>query len=216
MRGAEKLLAELPKKLGKDVRVLRAPCMGACDRAPVVAVGHVQTFEATADKVAAATKKGAHAHAWHDHVGFDAYTKEGGYKLLKDCLDGKRTREEMIQIVSDAGLRGLGGAGFPTGRKWTFVRAEPAPRMMAVNGDEGEPGTFKDRFYLEKDPHRFIEGTLIAAWVVEAIDIVHLSARRISRSAADARSRTCQSREGGARKAYEAAYAPRRGCVHLR
>ena len=115
IRGAEKLLAELPKKLGKDVRVLRAPCMGACDRAPVVAVGHVQTFEATADKIAAATKKGAHAHAWHDHVGFDAYTKEGGYKLLKDCLDGKRTREEMIQIVSDAGLRGLGGAGFPDG-----------------------------------------------------------------------------------------------------
>jgi formate dehydrogenase len=168
MRGAEKLLDELPKKLGKDVRVVRAPCMGACDRAPVVAVGHVQTFNANAANVAAAAKKGAHAHAWHEHVGFEAYKKEGGYKLLQECLDGKRTREELIQIVSDAGLRGLGGAGFPTGRKWTFVRAEPAPRMFAVNGDEGEPGTFKDRYYLEKDPHRFIEGTLIAAWVVEA------------------------------------------------
>jgi formate dehydrogenase len=168
MRGAEKLLEQLPKKLGKDVRVVRAPCMGACDRAPVVAVGHVQTFDASLEKVAAAAKNGAHAHAWHDHVGFDAYKKEGGYKLLQACLDGKRTREELIQIVSDAGLRGLGGAGFPTGRKWTFVRAEPAPRMMAVNGDEGEPGTFKDRYYLEQDPHRFIEGTLIAAWVVEA------------------------------------------------
>ena len=171
MRGAEKLLDQLPKKLGKDVRILRAPCMGACDRAPVVAVGHVQTFDANAEKIAAAVQKGAHAHAWHAHADFDAYRKEGGYKLLKDCLDGKRTREELIQIVSDAGLRGLGGAGFPTGRKWSLVRAEPAPRMMAVNGDEGEPGTFKDRYYLEKDPHRFIEGTLIAAWVVEATDI---------------------------------------------
>jgi NADH:ubiquinone oxidoreductase subunit F (NADH-binding)/NADH:ubiquinone oxidoreductase subunit E len=170
MRGAEKLLEQLPKKLGKDVRVIRAPCMGACDRAPVVAVGHVQTFGANAKKVVAAVEKGAHAHAWHDHVGFDAYKKEGGYKLLQECLDGKRTREELIQIVSDAGLRGLGGAGFPTGRKWSLVRAEPAPRMFAVNADEGEPGTFKDRFYLEKDPHRFIEGTLIAAWVVEATD----------------------------------------------
>jgi formate dehydrogenase len=171
MRGADKLLEDLPKRLGTNVRVVRAPCMGACDRAPVVAVGHVQTFAATADKIAAAVKSGAHAHAWQDHVGFDAYRREGGYELLKNCLDGKRTREELIRIVSDAGLRGLGGAGFPTGRKWALVRAEPAPRMMAVNGDEGEPGTFKDRFYLEKDPHRFIEGTLIAAWVVEAAEI---------------------------------------------
>ena len=88
--------------------------------------------------------------------------------MLKDCLEGKRTRDELIKLVSDAGLRGLGGAGFPTGRKWSLVRAEPGPRMFAVNADEGEPGTFKDRYYLERDPHRFIEGTLIAAWVVEA------------------------------------------------
>ena len=99
---------------------------------------------------------------------FDAYQTAGGYSLLKDCLRGKRTRDELIKIVSDAGLRGLGGAGFPTGRKWSLVRAEPAPRLFAVNGDEGEPGTFKDRYYLERDPHRFIEGMLIAAWVVEA------------------------------------------------
>jgi formate dehydrogenase len=170
MRGAEKLLDELPKKLGKNVRVVRAPCMGACDRAPVVAVGHVQTFAANTKKVSAAAKKGMHARAWHEHVGFDAYRNDGGYKLLEDCLNGKRTRDELIQIVSDAGLRGLGGAGFPTGRKWALVRAEPAPRMFAVNADEGEPGTFKDRYYLEKDPHRFLEGTLIAAWVVEATD----------------------------------------------
>jgi formate dehydrogenase len=144
--------------------------MGACDRAPVVAVGHVQTFAANTKKVSAAAKKGMHARAWHEHVGFDAYRKDGGYKLLEDCLNGKRTRDELIQIVSDAGLRGLGGAGFPTGRKWALVRAEPAPRMFAVNADEGEPGTFKDRYYLEKDPQRFLEGTLIAAWVVEATD----------------------------------------------
>jgi formate dehydrogenase len=171
MRGAEKLLDALSKKLGTSVRVVRAPCMGACDRAPVVAVGHVQTFKADPIKVAERVKRGAHAHAWTKHVGFDDYKKKGGYKLLADCLSGRQTRDELIQIVSDAGLRGLGGAGFPTGRKWSLVRAEPAPRLMAVNGDEGEPGTFKDRFYLEQDPHRFIEGTLIAAWVVEAADI---------------------------------------------
>ena len=101
---------------------------------------------------------------------FAAYQKAGGYALLKDCLSGKRTRDELIKLVSDAGLRGLGGAGFPTGRKWSLVRAEPAPRLFAVNADEGEPGTFKDRYYLERDPHRFIEGMLIAAWVVEAPD----------------------------------------------
>lgn len=168
MAGAEKLLAELPKKLGKDVRVVRAPCMGACDRAPVCAVGHVQVHGATAGSVAAATKAGAHAHAYKTPVDFAAYRKDGGYKLLKDCLEGKRTREEIIATVSDAGLRGLGGAGFPAGRKWSLVRAEQPPRMMAVNADEGEPGTFKDRHYMERDPHRFLEGMLIAAWVVEA------------------------------------------------
>ena len=168
MAGAEKLLAELPKKLGQDVRVVRAPCMGACDRAPVCAVGHVQVHGATAASVAAAAKAGAHEHAYKTPADFAAYRKDGGYKLLKDCLEGKRTREEIIKIVSDAGLRGLGGAGFPTGRKWSLVSAEPAPRMMAVNADEGEPGTFKDRYYLEQDPHRFLEGMLIAAWVVEA------------------------------------------------
>jgi NADH:ubiquinone oxidoreductase subunit F (NADH-binding)/NADH:ubiquinone oxidoreductase subunit E len=168
MAGAEKLLAELPKKLGQDVRVVRAPCMGACDRAPVCAVGHVQVHGATAGSVAAAVKAGAHAHAYKTPADFFAYRKDGGYKLLKDCLEGRRTREEIIATVSDAGLRGLGGAGFPTGRKWSLVSAEPAPRMMAVNADEGEPGTFKDRHYLERDPHRFLEGMLIAAWVVEA------------------------------------------------
>jgi formate dehydrogenase beta subunit len=171
MAGADKLLAGLPGRLGAGVRVVRAPCMGACDRAPVCAVGHVQVFGATPDKMAAAVKQGAHAHAYHTPKDFAAYRKEDGYALLKSCLDGTRTRDELIKIVSDAGLRGLGGAGFPTGRKWSLVRAEPAPRMFAVNADEGEPGTFKDRYYLEQDPHRFIEGMLIAAWVVEAVEI---------------------------------------------
>jgi formate dehydrogenase len=170
MAGSEALLKKLPGLLGKEVRVVHAPCMGACDRAPVIAVGHVQTFHATPDIVAAAVKARPHAQAWHDHVGLDAYRKAGGYALLNDCLAGKRTRDDIIKIVSDAGLRGLGGAGFPTGRKWTLVRAEPAPRLFAVNCDEGEPGTFKDRYYLEQDPHRFIEGMLLAAYVVEAAD----------------------------------------------
>src|SRR5204862_5048031 len=112
-----------------------------------------------------------HPHVYPTPTAFEAYCRGRGYELLKACLAGTRTRDEIIKIVSDAGLRGLGGAGFPTGRKWSLVRAEPAPRLFAVNADEGEPGTFKDRFYLERDPHRFIEGMLIAAWVVEAADI---------------------------------------------
>jgi formate dehydrogenase len=170
MAGAESLLAALPKKLGPNVRVLRAPCMGACDRAPAVAVGHAQVYHCTPDSVAAAVAEGRHAHPYHGGKDFDAYAAEGGYTLLKACLADERTRDDIIKAVSDAGLRGLGGAGFPTGRKWSLVRAEPAPRLMAVNGDEGEPGTFKDRYYLERDPHRFIEGMLIAAWVVEAAE----------------------------------------------
>ena len=171
MAGAERLLRELPHRLGRDVRVIRAPCMGACDRAPVCAVGHVQVMHATSDSVAAGLARGTHAHAHACKSPFDVYVGNGGYRLLRACQAGERTREEMIRLVSDAGLRGLGGAGFPTGRKWALVRAEPAPRLMAVNADEGEPGTFKDRYYLEIDPHRFIEGMLIAAWVVEARDI---------------------------------------------
>jgi formate dehydrogenase len=170
MAGAEKLMKELSSKLGREVRVVHAPCMGACDRAPVCAIGHVQTFKATPDTVAVAVKAKPHAHAWKPGADFAAYQKAGGYALLSACITDKRTRDELIKIVSDSGLRGLGGAGFPTGRKWSLVRAEPAPRMFAINADEGEPGTFKDRYYLERDPHRFIEGVLIAAWVVEAKD----------------------------------------------
>ncbi|HVY56788.1 MAG TPA: NAD(P)H-dependent oxidoreductase subunit E [Xanthobacteraceae bacterium] len=171
MAGGEHLLAELPGKLGPGVRVIRAPCMGACDHAPACAVGHVQVMHAHADKIATAIARGTHAHAYATSRDFEAYRKDGGYTLLRSALEGGRTREDLIKAVSDAGLRGLGGAGFPTGRKWSLVRAEPAPRLMAVNGDEGEPGTFKDRYYLERNPHRFLEGMLIAAWVVEAREV---------------------------------------------
>jgi formate dehydrogenase len=171
MAGAEHLLGELAHRLGRDVRIVRAPCMGACDRAPVCAVGHAQVMKATTDSVAAAAGHGTHVHAYPTPNDLDAYMSSGGYALLKSCLSGARTRDDITKTVSDAGLRGLGGAGFPTGRKWTLVRAEPAPRLMAVNIDEGEPGTFKDRHYLERDPHRFIEGMLIAAWVIEAPEV---------------------------------------------
>jgi formate dehydrogenase len=136
----------------------------------VTAVGHVQVIRSSPENVAAAVAKGTHAHAYKTDTEFAAYRAAGGYALLESCLSGARSRDDLIKTVSDAGLRGLGGAGFPTGRKWTLVRAEPAPRLMAVNADEGEPGTFKDRYYLERDPHRFIEGMLIAAWVVEAAE----------------------------------------------
>jgi len=171
MAGAEHLLRELPNRFGPDVRVVRAPCMGACDRAPVCAVGHAQVMRASAPGVMAAVADRNHAQAYPAGATFDAYRREHGYRQLQACLDGTQTREAVIAAVSDAGLRGLGGAGFPTGRKWSLVRAEAAPRLMAVNADEGEPGTFKDRHYLERDPHRFIEGMLIAAWVVEAPEI---------------------------------------------
>jgi formate dehydrogenase beta subunit len=170
LAGSDRLLDELPKKLGAGVRVVRAPCMGACDRAPVCALGHVQIAPADTARVAAAAAKPAHAQPYATPNPFDVYIAHNGYELLKACTGGARSRDDIIKLVSDAGLRGLGGAGFPTGRKWALVRAEPAPRLFAVNADEGEPGTFKDRYYLERDPHRFIEGMLIAAWVVEAAD----------------------------------------------
>src|SRR5205807_8817636 len=137
MAGAEHLLHELPNKLGPQVRVIRAPCMGACDRAPVCAVGHAQEMHATVESVAAALAHGGHVRPYPTDSPLDAYIGAGGYRLLEACLAGERSRDDVIKAVSDAGLRGLGGAGFPTGRKWQLVRAEPAPRLMAVNADEG-------------------------------------------------------------------------------
>jgi formate dehydrogenase beta subunit len=172
LMGAQKLLAALPKKLGNKVRVVRAPCMGGCHNAPVTAIGHALHEHATVDSVAGAVKNGHAAHPpLPAYRGFAAYRADGGYKLLEACLAGKVPLEDILKKLEDSQIRGLGGAGFPTGRKWRFVRAEPKPRLMAVNADEGEPGTFKDRVYLETDPHRFIEGMLIGAWVVEATDV---------------------------------------------
>ncbi len=168
LAGAEDLLAALPDALGSDVRVLRAPCVGRCDRAPVAKVGKNAVVLATIESVGAAVAAGAVAPAAQSFIDFDAYRAAGGYRLLSDCLDGKVEVESLITTLEDSGLRGLGGAGFPTGRKWRFVLAEPGPRLMALNADEGEPGTFKDRHFLETDPHRVLEGMLVAAWAVEA------------------------------------------------
>ncbi|MBL8691444.1 MAG: NAD(P)H-dependent oxidoreductase subunit E [Rhodospirillaceae bacterium] len=171
MFGAQTLLKDLEAALDpKKVRVIRAPCMGACDKAPACAVGHEQVFQATPEKVK--TALAAHHHeAPKPKKDYAAYIAEGGYTLLGDCLDGRLTRDDLIKRIDDAGLRGLGGAGFPTGRKWKLVRQEKGPRLMCVNGDEGEVGTFKDRHYLDIDPHRFLEGMLVAAWVVEAAEV---------------------------------------------
>lgn len=149
------------------VRVLRAPCMGACDRAPAAAVGHRTVAPATAGAVAAMLSAAPEAPHPSESL-LAAYRAAGGYRLLEDCLEGRRTAEEVIAILEDGALRGMGGAGFPTGRKWRFVRSGPAPRLMAVNADEGEPGTFKDRHLLLTDPHRVLEGMLVAAWAVGA------------------------------------------------
>ena len=166
MVGARDLLAKLPALLGREVRVLAAPCIGRCEQAPAVAVGQNPVPEATVETVVAAVNAGAVHHVVSGFVDFSSYRAAGGYALLEQCITGQPDVESVIKTMADSGLRGLGGAGFPAGRKWRIVRAEKGPRLMAVNIDEGEPGTFKDRTYLERDPHRFLEGMLIAAWAV--------------------------------------------------
>ncbi len=166
MAGAKDLLARLPALLGADVRVIPAPCIGRCEQAPAVAVGQHPIAHASTQAVVAAVQAGHRQHQPEGFIGLQAYREEGGYALIKTCVAGELEVEQVIKAMEDSGLRGLGGAGFPAGRKWRIVRGEAAPRLMAVNIDEGEPGTFKDRFYLESDPHRFLEGVLIAAWAV--------------------------------------------------
>jgi len=171
MFGAEKLLETLQAELGGDVRVVRAPCVGLCDHAPAVEVGHNFLHRADVAAVKAAVKaQDTHAHI-PAYTDYDAYRAEGGYATLERIRSGALTVDDVLAVLDDGGLRGLGGAGFPTGRKWRSVRGEPGPRLMAVNGDEGEPGTFKDQLYLNTDPHRFLEGMLIGAHVVEAADV---------------------------------------------
>jgi formate dehydrogenase beta subunit len=162
LAGARELLEGL--KFGNEVRVIPAPCVGRCEVAPCVVVHQNPVGNATLDLVKRAVERKQLSCPETSYIDYAQYRKAGGYKLIADCLAGKRTREEITKLMEDSGLRGLGGAGFPAGRKWRLVAAEPEPRVMAVNIDEGEPGTFKDRWYLERDPHRFLEGMLVAAW----------------------------------------------------
>lgn len=168
LAGAQQLQKALEEGLdASEVRVLRAPCMGRCDTAPVLELGHNHIDNATPEKVQAAIAgDDTHAHI-PEYQAFEAYRAAGGYETLAE-VRANGDFDTIQQTLLDSGLRGLGGAGFPSGRKWGFVRAAEGPRYLAVNGDEGEPGTFKDRFYLEREPHVFLEGMLIAAWAVEA------------------------------------------------
>ena len=166
MAGADELLKKLPAILGKDVRVLAVPCIGRCESAPAVCVGQNAFGGATVEKIAFAVKEKQSRGRSGKYINYREYQAAGGYQTYFEFVSGKRDIESTLKEMENSGLRGLGGAGFPAGRKWRIVRAEQAPRLMAVNIDEGEPGTFKDRYYLERDPHRFIEGMLIAAKVV--------------------------------------------------
>ncbi|WP_408596050.1 NADH-ubiquinone oxidoreductase-F iron-sulfur binding region domain-containing protein [Limnohabitans sp.] len=167
LAGAQDLLAKLPALLGNpDVRVITAPCVGRCEQAPVAVVHQHAVAHATPERVAAAVSAQHTQAVLPDAVDFEAYCADGGYALLTSLTQGDLAPEQVLQAMEDSGLRGLGGAGFPAGRKWRIVREQAAPRLMAVNIDEGEPGTFKDRTYLERDPHRFLEGMLVAAHVV--------------------------------------------------
>ena len=166
LAGADALAAALADGLGGGVRVGHGACMGRCDQAPVVRLGDQYVEQANVDKVLAALKRPAVIAP--DTPDLAAYRAAGGYAVLAECHGGTRTPDQVIAALEHSGLKGLGGAGFPTGRKWRFVRQAPGPRLMAVNGDESEPGTFKDRHYLLANPHQFLEGTLIGAWAVEA------------------------------------------------
>ncbi len=174
MAGATTLLGKLQASLGTDkVKVVAAPCMGRCEQAPVAVVHQHEMGHASVDQVMQAVQTNAIEAVVPEHIDFNAYVADGGYELLQALAKGQSDTEAVLKAMEDSGLRGLGGAGFPAGRKWRIVREQVAPRLMAVNIDEGEPGTFKDRTYLERDPHRFLEGMLIAAQVVgiEAIYI---------------------------------------------
>ncbi|MBT8530019.1 NADH-quinone oxidoreductase subunit F [Polynucleobacter paneuropaeus] len=204
LAGAKNLLEKLPSLLGNPkVKVIPAPCVGRCEQAPIAVVHQHPVLFATLDKITAAVKndmvtqpmarddaqfdpaalaeksvspKGADQLLSPNYVGFEAYKAKGGYVLAKEVAEGKHSIESVIKAMENSGLRGLGGAGFPAGRKWRIVKDYPAPRLMAVNIDEGEPGTFKDRTYLERDPHRFLEGLLVAAQVV-GIDACYIYLR---------------------------------------
>jgi formate dehydrogenase beta subunit len=171
MFGAKDLIETLKDKYKNEVRIQPVPCVGRCDAAPVAVVGTNPIEHASLERVEnAVTKKDFDAKI-PECIDYATYRDSSGYQILIECVNGNHDREEIIKILEDSKLRGLGGAGFPTGQKWRILSQQPKPRLIAINIDEGEPGTFKDRFYLERDPHRFIEGTLIAHWAIEAEDI---------------------------------------------
>jgi formate dehydrogenase len=177
MAGAATLLNKLKASLGTSkIKVVSAPCVGRCEQAPVAVVHQHEIGHATVEKVLAAVQVEATQPVAPDYIDLDAYMAEGGYALLEALNSGQQDAEAVMKAMEDSGLRGLGGAGFPAGRKWRIVSEQAAPRLMAVNIDEGEPGTFKDRTYLERDPHRFLEGMLVAAHVV-GIDAIYIYLR---------------------------------------
>jgi len=176
MAGSQDLLTRLPAILGNNVRVIPAPCIGRCEDAPAVVVGQRQVPRATLESVKVIVDSGDFKHVPEAYIEYTEYNSKGGYQLLRDCVSGKRDIDSVFKSMEHSDLRGMGGAGFPAGRKWSIVKAEPGTRLMAVNIDEGEPGTFKDRYYLERDPHRFMEGMLIAAWAV-GIDEIYIYLR---------------------------------------
>jgi NADH:ubiquinone oxidoreductase subunit F (NADH-binding)/NADH:ubiquinone oxidoreductase subunit E len=171
MSGAQQLLEALQSSTGPEVRVVRAPCVGRCDTAPAVEVGHHFVDHASVESVLATVRRNETHARLPTYVEYEQYVAGGGYQLLSRVRSGELSTEGLLKSLDDSSLRGLGGAGFPAGRKWRSVLGVPGERLMAVNGDEGEPGTFKDRYYLERDPHRFLEGTLIGAHVVEAPEV---------------------------------------------
>ena len=167
--GSENLIKELKDNLDeKKVRVLRAPCMGLCDKAPACEVGHKHVNFSNLKKIQDIISK-KHFHPdIVEGISLKKYVDSGGYEILKKCYTNEMNVDNVIKELNESGLKGMGGAGFPSGQKWKFVRMEPGPRLMTINGDEGEPGTFKDKLYLEQNMHKFFEGMLIAAWAVEA------------------------------------------------
>lgn len=171
MKGSEGLVNALDHELGDDVRVQRVPCVGRCEKAPVAIVGMNPIEEANLGKVAIAVHNKKIMPEELQPIEYDAYLDNGGYSTYRLCRNGSYKVEKVLDTMDDSGLRGLGGAGFPAGRKWRIVRDQPKPKLMAVNIDEGEPGTLKDKYYLERDPHRFLEGMLIAAWATEIHEI---------------------------------------------
>jgi NADH:ubiquinone oxidoreductase subunit F (NADH-binding)/NADH:ubiquinone oxidoreductase subunit E len=171
LAGSDALLQSLRSNVGPGVRVLPAPCIGRCAEAPAVAVGRASVDRATAASVHATLDAANLEPVLPSYVDYRTYRAGGGYDVLASCKAGERPADRVMEDIAAAGLRGLGGGGFPSARKWALVRAEPGPRYAVLNADEGEPGTFKDRFCFESDPHRVLEGLLIAAWAVDAVAV---------------------------------------------